>query len=176
VRNKTKHTSVVTTGPTGVTRLSPRNGFNGLFRALPGDRAFLPPSLADRSAKLDASVGASGPHDFAVRKSVIRLLTLPRPPHPAPNVRDDHETPLCVGRDGGGYSGYKSDLGIAKTGIFFQKGLDRQSRHSRGDLPVGQIMPSPMVLQEARLFGRRASSSENLRPMLQKEFCKTICQ
>jgi hypothetical protein len=49
--------------------------------------------------KLDASVGASGPHDFTVRVSIIRLhararLTLPRPPHPAPNVRDDHDTPL----------------------------------------------------------------------------------
>jgi hypothetical protein len=32
---------------TGNIRLSPRNGFNGLFRALPGDRAFLPPSLRE---------------------------------------------------------------------------------------------------------------------------------
>ena len=54
-----------------------RNGFNGFLRALPGDRALLPPSPADTSClspvgptrlrKLDASVGASGPHDFAVR-------------------------------------------------------------------------------------------------------------
>jgi hypothetical protein len=48
-------------------RHSPRNGFNGFLRALPGDRALLPPSLADITRKLDASVGASGPHDFAVR-------------------------------------------------------------------------------------------------------------
>jgi hypothetical protein len=64
------------------------------------------------SAKLDASVGASGPHDFAVRDNISRpracdrsqifrpalqsiaRSTLPRPPHPAPNVRDDHDTPL----------------------------------------------------------------------------------
>jgi hypothetical protein len=32
---------------TGNIRLSPRNGFNGLFRALPGDRALLPPSPAN---------------------------------------------------------------------------------------------------------------------------------
>jgi len=63
-----------------------RNGFNGLFRALPGDRAFLPPSLcrlaaslarlgrASPSAKLDASVGASGPHDFAVRARLSKKL------------------------------------------------------------------------------------------------------
>ena len=43
--------------------------FYSLFRALLGDRAFLPPSLCGPSpAKLDASVGASGPHDFAVRE------------------------------------------------------------------------------------------------------------
>ena len=35
---------------TGFIRLSPRNGFNGLFRALPGDRALLPPSPAPSSA------------------------------------------------------------------------------------------------------------------------------
>ena len=37
---------LVTTGSTGITRLSLRNGFNGFLRALPGDRAFLPPSPA----------------------------------------------------------------------------------------------------------------------------------
>ncbi len=34
--------------------------------------------------QLDASVGASGPHDFAVRISTARLALLPRPPHPCP--------------------------------------------------------------------------------------------
>ena len=46
------------------------NGFNGFLRALLGDRAFLPPSQATmrkHRRQLDASVGASGPHDFAVR-------------------------------------------------------------------------------------------------------------
>jgi hypothetical protein len=79
--------------------------------ALPGDRALLPPSSADmfclspvgptQLRQLDASVGASGPHDFAVRNIVSRPLavdrsrgnppcdpvarkTLPRPPHPHP--------------------------------------------------------------------------------------------
>jgi hypothetical protein len=56
--------------------------------------------LADTSAKLDASVGASGPHDFAVRKiapSSTRCFTSTAS---QPNVRDDRETPLCAGRDG----------------------------------------------------------------------------
>jgi hypothetical protein len=65
------------------------------------------------STGLDASVEASGPHDFAVRSmhlSSARFVyrsqvfrpalrhvaspTLPRPPHPVPYVRDDRDTPL----------------------------------------------------------------------------------
>jgi len=68
--------------------------------------------------ELDASVGASGhtilPSAATSLVSVpatahksfdspcdpIARKTLPRPPHPVPYVRDDRETPLCVGRDG----------------------------------------------------------------------------
>src|ERR1700716_3441053 len=90
--------------------------------------------------KLDASVGASGPHDFAVRSNISRQRavdrsrirqnppcdpiarkTLPRPSHPVPYVRDDRETPLCVGRDA---KSSRCDLGGTKTEIFLQKGLD----------------------------------------------------
>jgi hypothetical protein len=97
-------------GHTGNTRHSPRNGFNGFLRALPGDRACLSPSLARRVRpvradiairKLDAGVEASGPHDFAVRCRAVRLSAHQRPPHPALNVRDDRETPLSeAGRQG----------------------------------------------------------------------------
>jgi transposase len=41
-----------------------------------------------------ASVEASGPHDFTVRVRRIRRVHRSRPPHPAPNVRDDREAPL----------------------------------------------------------------------------------
>src|SRR3984957_5321557 len=44
--------------------------------------------------QLDASVGASGPHDFAVRRLAPSSTRYQRPSHPAPNVRDDRETPL----------------------------------------------------------------------------------
>jgi len=54
-------------GHTGITRHSPRNGFNGLLRALPGDRAFLSPSSAV-ARQLDTGVETSGPHDFTVRQ------------------------------------------------------------------------------------------------------------
>jgi hypothetical protein len=75
--------------------------------------------------RLDASVGASGPHDFAVReicalvRSAIRVHRIP------PRVRDDREPPLQWGRDG---NGYRVIWGIRKTRIFLQKGLDNQSK------------------------------------------------
>jgi hypothetical protein len=55
----------------------------GLLRALPGDRAFLPPSSAAALAarELSASVGAPEPHDFAVRVTCARQSHAPRPPH-----------------------------------------------------------------------------------------------
>ncbi len=49
------------------------------------------------TCKLDASVGAPGPHSFAVRGSAVRLAGTSRPSHPAPNVRDDREAPLLIG-------------------------------------------------------------------------------
>jgi hypothetical protein len=73
-----------------------------LIRGLPGDRAFLSPSLAKVAfRKLDAGVETSGPHDFAVRFSTVRYryLHVHRIP---PRVRDDREPPLNVGRDGCG--------------------------------------------------------------------------
>jgi hypothetical protein len=48
------------------------------------------------------------------------------------NVRDDRETPLCVGRDGGNY---EVDLVKSRSRIFLPKGRDRPIT----DLPVGQI-------------------------------------
>ena len=55
---------------TGTPGIPARDGVNGFLRALPGDRALLSPSPPRISAsrELDASVGASGPHVFAVRE------------------------------------------------------------------------------------------------------------
>src|SRR5216684_3240071 len=81
-----KHTS--NNEYTGIARHSRTQWFYGLCRALPGDRALLPPSPADRFClspvgptqlrELDASVGASGPHDFAVRNIVSRPRAVDR--------------------------------------------------------------------------------------------------
>jgi len=72
------------------------NGFNGFLRALPGDRALLPPSSAD-FRRFDAGIEASGPHDFTVRDRQRSSAMPSRPSHPAPNVRDDREAPLIEG-------------------------------------------------------------------------------
>jgi hypothetical protein len=76
-------------GHTGLTRHSPRNGFTAYNVLSPVTGLFCHRRCVDRSTKLDASVGASGPHDFAVRVSIARLATPTRPSHPAPNVRGD---------------------------------------------------------------------------------------
>src|SRR5229473_1363927 len=113
--------------PGGTCTLSRTVPFHGtrFLRALPGDRACLPPSSADRFClspvgptqlrELDASVGASGPHDFAVRSNISRRRAVDRsriqrtrPAIPSrakrcrvhrtpPRVRDDHDTPLWWG-------------------------------------------------------------------------------
>jgi len=130
-----KHTSVFATGRGGIIRPSLRNGFNGLLRALPGDRALLPPSSARRGTRLrqlDASVGASEPHGFAVREPRASSCALPRPSHPAPNVRDDRDPPLLGARDGAGDS---SDFSSKGSEISLRATLDKGSQEQ----PVGQI-------------------------------------
>jgi hypothetical protein len=116
---------------TGNTRHFLRNGFTVSFALSPATGLVChrhPQETCKKfaSQELDASVGASGPHDFAVHRSALRprKMFAPRclrPPHPLPYVRDDRETPLCVGRDG---DGCRSDLGQKGIGIFFDSGLD----------------------------------------------------
>src|SRR5205807_2162999 len=74
-------------------RPSLRNGLRLIPRS-PWRPGFLATIACGSLRQLDASVGASGPHGFAVRYGIVRLATPKRPPHPAPNVRDDREAPL----------------------------------------------------------------------------------
>jgi len=46
------------------------------------------------TAKLDASVGASEPHDFAVRLGAVRQKHHRRPPHPVPRSWRSRAAPL----------------------------------------------------------------------------------
>jgi hypothetical protein len=92
-----ENTRVSHHGHTGITRHSPRNGFNGFLRALPGDRAFLPPSSL-RSLLLKNLMPASGHQDHTTSPSAsgaARLASPKRPPHPAPTSVTIMIRPLC---------------------------------------------------------------------------------
>ncbi len=85
-------------------RHSLRNGFNGFLRALPGDRAWLPPSpvrresvfttLAPALERQNHTTSPSAQTPFV--RAIIALGDV-RPSHPIPNVRDDREPPLYGG-------------------------------------------------------------------------------
>jgi len=84
--------------------------------------------------QLDASVEASGPHDFTVRIAALSSRAPLASTASRPNVRDDGQRP-STGQDSGGYAG---DLRKTKTEIFLQKGLDRGIAKQ----PDGQITPA----------------------------------
>jgi hypothetical protein len=95
-------TRVFTAVAPEITRHPRTQWFYGLCRTLPGDRAFLSPSLAKiASRKLDAGVEASGPHDFAVRKQNAFVRSAACGHRIQPRVRDDRDTPLKWGGRGG---------------------------------------------------------------------------
>jgi hypothetical protein len=75
----------------GLSSCSPRRDQSLLVTVAPKKRELL--------KDLTPAIGASGPHDFAVRTSRARQSQLSRPPLPASNVRDDRETPLLWARD-----------------------------------------------------------------------------
>ena len=98
-----------------------------LLRALPGDRAFLPPSPA-RCASIAADLTpASGRQDHTTSPSAMPALVArrhPRPPHPTATFRDVRNAPL-IGRDA---RIKPTDLPDEGSGIFLCRGLDRANR------------------------------------------------
>jgi hypothetical protein len=129
-----KHTSVVTEGSTGLTRHSPRNGFNGFLRALLGDRACLPLSSAEllpqdltpASGRQDHTTSPSASR--AVRLSALSASTAPRP------------TSVTIAKRpsvGAGRERYGFDLGKTGSGKFFEMGLDWEDHFD----PLQQIPP-----------------------------------
>jgi hypothetical protein len=90
------------------------------------------------SQELDASVEASGPHDFAVRKVSALVFSAACGHRIPPRVRDDRETPLEWDRT----ATIWTDLRLPKIRIFFLKGLDKGSVSCPGDLPVGSSLPA----------------------------------
>src|ERR1700752_5037650 len=74
-----KNTRVSHHGHTGNTRHSPRNGFNGFLRDLLGDRLVFHRRQRIRFRELDASAGASGPHDLKSSRFFGLLKTAKAP-------------------------------------------------------------------------------------------------
>jgi hypothetical protein len=107
---------------TGTPGISLRNGFNGFLRALPGDRACLPPS-PPRSLLPRNLTPASGRQDHTASPSasnVIRLLTSPASTASRP------ASVTIASRPSGGTrrKGYAGDLGEKRSGIFLRRGVD----------------------------------------------------
>jgi hypothetical protein len=95
-----KKTAHEHTGSAEAVRPSLRNGFTTyivLSPARPGLFVTVAPKKRELPKNLTPAIGASGPHDFAVRITRCSSKAHRRPPLPAPNVRDDRETPLLVG-------------------------------------------------------------------------------
>jgi hypothetical protein len=114
-----KHTSVVTT-VTPETPGIPRAMVYGLLRALPGDQACLTPSPALLLADLTPASGRQNhtTWPYASARFVKRTARVHRIP---PRVDDVAQRP-SVEQDVGSYG---SDLGQARSKIFFKWGLDR---------------------------------------------------
>jgi hypothetical protein len=77
------------TGSAEAIRPSLRNGFTAyivLSPARPGLFVTVIPKKRELLANLTPAIGASGPHDFAVRFSRARQSQLSRPPRPTPRV------------------------------------------------------------------------------------------
>jgi len=85
-----------------IIRLSPRDGSTAYSMFSPETGFVVSVAGGDTESIVANLTPASGRQDrmalpYAAR--VVRLATLPRPSHPAPNVRDDRETPLMWARD-----------------------------------------------------------------------------
>jgi hypothetical protein len=88
-RQQTKKLAAVTTGSAGTTGIPCAMVLTVSFVLSPGTGLSCPRYRADRSARLDTSVGMPGPHDFAVRIGIARPARPTRPSHPRLTFGDD---------------------------------------------------------------------------------------
>jgi hypothetical protein len=105
-----------------------------LSPARPGLFVTVAPRKRELLENLTPAIGASGPHDFAVRERLRSSFANSASTASHRACRDVRNAPL-IGRDG---TEYAADLGQKQSGIFFAKGLDRICR-KRGDLPDGLL-------------------------------------
>jgi hypothetical protein len=150
------------------------------YFVLPGDRAFLSPSSCGvASARLDASVETSGPHDFAVRMQSALVSCAACVHRISPRICDDHDTPLGGVRrrrfrfDLGARSttktathwhdGQNHDAGCRKTHHLYQ--MQRWVVYHRARIRATRWLNSSCaLLNMIRRAGRRESAARSMKP------------
>jgi hypothetical protein len=144
-------------GSPGSPGIPARNGFNGFLRALPGDRLVATVACVMKR-KLDTSIEASGPHDFAVRlqhrsSAVLSASIASRPASVTIAIRPFGGTRRRY---------YRTDLGRDGNEIFLQMGLDRQ------------ITDLPRRANERTCHGRNGRASRTGRVITSQEHRRKI--
>jgi hypothetical protein len=91
-----KHTSIVTTGSPELPGLPCAMVLTAYIVLSPATGLFCHRRRRNCFRQLDASVGASGPHDFAVRKPALSSAAPSASIASRLNVRDDREAPLLI--------------------------------------------------------------------------------
>ena len=115
-------TRVSNQGHTAINRHSLRDGFNGLYRALPGDRALLPPSFADRSTTLASASGRQDHTSLPSADKPTRLVNRRVHRIPLPTSVTTAKRPSC----GNGTAGRIHNFWFSESEIF-----------ARGQLTIG---------------------------------------
>ena len=151
-RNAHEHT-----GSAEAVRPSLRNGFNGFLRALPGDRAFLSPSLANESANLTP---ASRRQDHTTSPSASKTLSSEAPP--ASIASSPASVTIAIrpssGVDGGGY---KAICDFGKPEYFFRWDWTSQNRQSQVICASGSaLQPTASVARMSAATCGDASGSQ----------------
>ena len=151
---KKQHTSSVTTG-TPHQPAFPARWFYGFLRALPGDRAFLPPSLVNSSTNL---APASGRQNHTTSPSATAPLVLQhhrRPSHPAPRFVTIAIRPL-------GGAGWHRSIAVStnrKSEKFFEDGLDRTANQCSDVRTVIRGLDPRIHLLRKRTSGRNCAAT-----------------
>ena len=101
------------------------------------------PRVMRSISRVDASVGASGPHDFAVHLARHSSKALRRPPHPAPTFVTIAKRPSWRARDGIGSIPVSTN---SKSGKFLRGDWTAQIRSNfRGKLPIAARISIELV-------------------------------
>jgi hypothetical protein len=107
---------------------TPRAVVYSLYALSPAIRPGFVTVACASSRKLDASLEASGPHDFTVRFSAVRYRRDPRPPHPHPTSVTIANAPLS----GTGWQIIRLICTSDKQKYFCRRGWTTPANHGMG--------------------------------------------